>query len=241
MNWRIRAWLGLTEWRWRRRERWSPQTLFSTFSSLEHLKEITVGYLKVKVALFVLNPMRCFNCNEFANMSQHCRVGAKCLGCGKHKHEGQCEGPKLCSNCNCSHASLAKDCPVWKEREIQVEKHISFPEARQLVEAKMPTVGWKVVCHCCLHQERQNLWSVRCQWLGSFQTAQSGWFHYLCVLLVGWIHYLCVLLVGWISVGRHSGFLCEVEAGTKCSESEKGSRDSADPLKMASKGSASPT
>ena len=28
---------------------------------------ITVGYLKVKVALFVPNPMRCFNCNKFGH------------------------------------------------------------------------------------------------------------------------------------------------------------------------------
>ena len=119
-------------------------TLFLTFVSPELPKEITVGYLKVKVALFVPNPMRCFNCNKFGHTSQQCKVAAKCTGCGKDKHEGQCEGPKLCSNCNGPHASLAKDCPVWQEeKEIQrvhVEKRISFPEARQLVEAKMPTV-----------------------------------------------------------------------------------------------------
>ena len=111
-------------------------TLFLTFGSPELPKEITVGYLKVKVALFVPNPMRCFNCNKFGHTSQRCKVAAKCTGCGKDKHEGQCEGPKLCSNCNGPHASLAKDCPVWqKEKEIQrvcVEKRISFPEARWL-------------------------------------------------------------------------------------------------------------
>ena len=42
-------------------------TLFLTFSSQELLKEITLGYLKVKVALFVLNPMHCFNCNKFGH------------------------------------------------------------------------------------------------------------------------------------------------------------------------------
>ena len=119
-------------------------TLFLTFGSPEFPKEITVGYLKVKVALFVPNPMCCFNCNKSGHTSQCCKVAAKCTGCGKDKHEGQCEGPKLCSNCNGPHASSAKDCPVWqKEKEIQrvrVEKRISFPEARQLVEAKMPTV-----------------------------------------------------------------------------------------------------
>ena len=50
----------------------------------------------------------------------------------------------LCSNCNGPQASSAKDCPVLqKEKEIQrvcIKKRISFPEARQLVEAKMPTV-----------------------------------------------------------------------------------------------------
>ena len=95
-------------------------TLFLTFGSPELLKEITVGYLKMKVALFVPNHMHCFNCNKFGHTSQRCKVAAKCKGCGKDKHEGQCEGPKLCSNCNGPHASSAKDCPVWqKEKEIQ--------------------------------------------------------------------------------------------------------------------------
>ena len=44
-------------------------TLFLTFGSPELTKEITVGYLKVKVALFVPNPMRCFNCNRFGHTS----------------------------------------------------------------------------------------------------------------------------------------------------------------------------
>ena len=75
-------------------------TLFMAFGSLDLLKEITVGYLKVKVALFVPNPMRCFNCNKFGHTSQRCKVAAKCPDCGKDKHEGRCEGPKLCSNCS---------------------------------------------------------------------------------------------------------------------------------------------
>ena len=69
-------------------------TLFLTFGSPELPKEITVGYLKVKVALLVPSPMRCFNCNKSGHTSQRCKVAA---GCGKDKHEGQCEGPKLCS------------------------------------------------------------------------------------------------------------------------------------------------
>ena len=48
----------------------SISTLFLTFSTPDLPKEITVGYLKVKVALFVPIPMLCFNCNTFGHTSQ---------------------------------------------------------------------------------------------------------------------------------------------------------------------------
>ena len=111
-------------------------------SDLQHSRppERDHSYLKVKVPLFIPSPMRCFNCNKFGHTSQRCKVAVKCPGCEKDKHEGQCEGPKLCSNCNGPHASSAKDCPVWqKETEIQrvcIEKRISFPEAILLVKPR---------------------------------------------------------------------------------------------------------
>ena len=134
-------------------EKVPTNTLFLTFNTPDLPKEITVCYLKVKVALFVPNPMHCFNCNKFGHRSQRCKVAAKCTGCGKDKHEGQCEGPKLCSNCNGPHASSAKDCPVWQKKKeshsVRVEKRISFPEARQLG-----------LCPCCFHQKRVQICSV---------------------------------------------------------------------------------
>ena len=145
----------------------TTNSLFLTFGSPELPKETTVGYLKVKVALFVPNPMRCFNCNKFGHTSQRCKVATKCTGCGKDKHEGRCEGPKLCSNCSGHHASSAQDCPVWqKEKEIQrvcVEKRISFLEARQLVEAKMPTVitGGKTYAAAASTRRESNMFSVK--------------------------------------------------------------------------------
>ena len=142
-------------------------TLFLTFGSPDLPKEIAVGYLKVKVALFVPNPMRCFNCNKFGHTSQRCKVAEKCPGCGKDKHEGRCEGPKLCSNCNGPHASSANDYPVWqKEKEIQrvrVEKNIIFPEARQLVEARMPTVVSGGRSYATAASTRRESKSVECQ------------------------------------------------------------------------------
>ena len=117
-------------------------TLFLTFNQPDIPKEIAVGYLKVKVDLFVPNSSRCFNCNKFGHTSQRCRKTPKCQRCGKDKHEEQCDGPLICSNCEGPHAVSAKDCPIWKKEEIQrihFEKRISFPEARKLVEATFPS------------------------------------------------------------------------------------------------------
>ena len=135
-------------------------TLFLTFGSPELPKEITV-------ALFVLNPVCCFSCYKFGHTSQRCKVAVKCTGCGKDKHEGQCEGPKLCCTCNGPHTSSAEGCPVWqKEKEIQhvrVEKRISFLEARQLVEAKMPTVISGGKTYAAAATTRRESKSVQCQ------------------------------------------------------------------------------
>ena len=89
-------------------------TLFLTFNRPDIPKEIVVGYLKVKVDLFVPNPLRCFNCNKFGHTSQRCRTTAKRQRCGKDKTREQCDGPLICSNCKGSYAVSAKDCLVWK-------------------------------------------------------------------------------------------------------------------------------
>ena len=165
------------------------------------------------------------------------------------------EGPKLCSNCNGPHASSAKDCPVWQmEKEIQrvrVEKRISFPEVRQLVEAKMPTMITGGKTYVVAASTRRESKSVQCQtsltWVFSdrpLRTTKSN------VRSSGG--------PGSVSTGTQasSGKSRTVSAdarvpceSAKCSsETDRGSADppktasmgSANPHKMASKGSAAP-
>ena len=138
-------------------------TLFLTFNRHDMPREIRVGYLTVKV-----DPLRCFNCHKFGHTSQRCKSTAKCQRSGKDKHEEQCDGPQIRSNCNGRHAASAKECPGWKkEKEIQrirVEKRISFPEARQLVEAKFPsTTLTTVVSFADVVNRKKLLKSVVCQ------------------------------------------------------------------------------
>ena len=149
-------------------EKVPTNTLFLTFNTPDLTPERDHGWLsKGEGGLVCSNPMCCFNCNTFCHMSQCCKVAAKCPGCGKDKHEGQCEGSKLCSNRSGPQASLAKDCPVWqKEKEIQhvhIEKRISFLEARQLVEAKMLTVITGGKTYAAAASTRRESKSVECQ------------------------------------------------------------------------------
>jgi len=122
---------------------------------------------------------------------RRCKVAAKCAGCGKDKHEGRCEGPKLCSNCNSPHASSAKILPDrQKEKEIQrvrVEKRISFTETRQLVEAKMPTVITGGKTYAAATSTRRESKSVECQtsltWVFSERPLYLGRLNLTCILL----------------------------------------------------------
>ena len=231
-------------------------TLFLTFGSLEFPKEITVGYLKVKVALFVPNPMHCFNCNKFGYTSQRCKVAAKCMSCGKDKHEGQCEGPKLCSNCNGPHASSAKDCPVsQKEKEIQhvrVEKRISFLEARQLVEANMPTVITGGKTYAAAASTRRESRFVQCQtsltWVFSDRPLRTTESNVRSSDRPGSVSTRTRAFSGklrMVSADTQFPFesaKCSLEVDRGSSDPPKtASRGSANPPKMASKGSAAPS
>ena len=200
--------------------------------------------------------MCCFNCNKFGHTSQHCKVAAKCTGCGKDKHEGQCEGPKRCSNCNGPHASSAKDCPVWqKEKEIQlvrIEKRISFLEARQLVEAKMPTVIIGGQTYAAAASTRRDSRSVRCQtsltWVFSDRPLRTTEPNMRSSGGPGLVSTRAQASSGKSRmVSADTWVPCE---STKCSsETDRGSADppkmacrgSANPHKMASKGSAAPS
>ena len=106
--------------------------LFLTFSSPDLPKEMKVGYLRVKVEMFVPNPLRCFNWNRVGHTGAGCKTTAKCVRCMKEKHNGECDGPPNCSNCSGLHAALAKDCPAWQmEKDIQripVLKNASLSE-----------------------------------------------------------------------------------------------------------------
>lgn len=72
----------------------------------------------------------------------------------------------MCSYCDDPHALSAQDCSVWKkEKEIQ---HISFPEAKQPVEVRVPTVVSVGVSYSTAFSTKNAVKSVRNTFLGVF-------------------------------------------------------------------------
>jgi hypothetical protein len=120
-------------------------TLFLTFAMAKLPESIKVGYLRVKVTPFIPSPLRCFRCQKFGHGSKSCKSQETCRDCGKAKHEGSCEAPKRCVNCEGEHSSSSRDCPKWKlEQTIQkvrTEERCSFAEAKRRVMATMPNTS----------------------------------------------------------------------------------------------------
>ena len=119
-------------------------TLVITFSTPHLPKTIKVGYLIVKVQVYIPNPLRCFGCQRFGHHETKCRSDIhRCKKCGEDEHfhnESNCPNPPKCVNCNGPHEVTSKECPVWlKEKEILKVKYtqnLSFPEARKIVNEK---------------------------------------------------------------------------------------------------------
>ena len=99
-------------------------TYFLTFSTTKLPKEIDIGYSFREVMPYIPNPMICFNCLKFNHPKDRCKLPEKiCQNCAQTYHldeNEKCSRPALCINCNGSHPSLSKLCPVYiKNKEIQ--------------------------------------------------------------------------------------------------------------------------
>ena len=116
-------------------------TAIITFRFPTPPETMKMGFERVKVQLYVPQPLRCFKCQRFGHHRENCKRDEVCGRCGQPDHnDSSCNKPVKCVNCSEKHTAFSKDCPVWqKEKEIQkvrTEQKISFPEARKIVEGK---------------------------------------------------------------------------------------------------------
>ena len=87
-------------------------TFILTFQSQTLPKYIRVGYYRVAVSQFILNPVRCYKCQNFGHTKFNCRKNEVCNKCGKEDHTDsqECADEARCVNCQGYHASNDKTC-----------------------------------------------------------------------------------------------------------------------------------
>ena len=114
-------------------------TFIVTFNSPTLPSSLKVGYLQVKVDLYIPNPMRCFKCQRYGHYKTSCSRSEACMKCGKDDHSDEhCQGAAHCVNCEGNHPANAKTCPKWiEEKQIQrikVTGNMTYSKAREMYQ-----------------------------------------------------------------------------------------------------------
>ncbi|KAJ8049088.1 hypothetical protein HOLleu_01669 [Holothuria leucospilota] len=97
-------------------------TFILTFTTPKPPTTLKIGYLQVRVEVYIPNPVRCFNCQRYGHFKTNCSRAATCEKCGQEGHAGDtCEGAPHCVSCQGCHPANSKNCPKWVE-EKQIQK-----------------------------------------------------------------------------------------------------------------------
>lgn len=112
--------------------------LILTFDLHKIPDEIKIGFLSVKVRLYVPNPMRCYNCFSYGHTKTRCQEkGPVCSNCSAVGVHTPC-GELLCINCEGNHSNFDKNCPIFLEEKciikIQTMNRIPYGAAKRIYE-----------------------------------------------------------------------------------------------------------
>ena len=116
-------------------------TYVLTFNSPNLPTVVKIGFIQVKVDVYIPNPLRCYHCQVFGHHENKCGRHAVCCNCGEPEHcapSGVCDKPAKCVNCSGNHPANSKQCPQWEKEKkilkIKCENNLSFPDARKQYE-----------------------------------------------------------------------------------------------------------
>ena len=113
-------------------------TYVLTFNSPNLPTVVKIGFMQVKVDVYIPKPLWCYHCQVFGHHENKCGRHAVCCNCGEPKHcgpSGVCDKPAKCVNCSGDHLANSKQFPQWEKEKkilkIKCENNLSFPEARK--------------------------------------------------------------------------------------------------------------
>jgi len=85
----------------------NTNTFINTFKAPAIPKYLHVGYLRVRVSMYIPNPLRWFKCQKFGHGKNACRGREICATCGQIGHtSNDCTNEPKCPNCTGNHTVL---------------------------------------------------------------------------------------------------------------------------------------
>jgi hypothetical protein len=94
------------------------RTIFLTFEVPDLPSHVCLGYERVRVRVYIPNPMRCFRCQKFGHTQQRCTSDIVCGNCGEAGNgDSPCTNPSKSVNCQGNHSSNFKKMPDFSQRE----------------------------------------------------------------------------------------------------------------------------
>ena len=94
-------------------------TYVLTFNSSTLPTVVKIGFMQVKVDVYIPNPLRCYSCQVFGHHENKCGRHPVCCNCGEPEHcgpSGVCDKPAKCVNCSGDHPANSKQCHNGRKR-----------------------------------------------------------------------------------------------------------------------------
>lgn len=144
----------------------ATDTYILTFNAPNIPTSVKIGYMNVKCSMYIPNPLRCYNCQNYGHGSSKCNQPQRCSRCGDdHGHETCTVAEPMCLHCSANHATSDKHCPRFlKEKavvEIKYRENISFPEARRKVESLTSTSSASVATSYAAATQKNTILTVK--------------------------------------------------------------------------------
>jgi len=119
-------------------------TVLVHFSRTELPADVKIGYMLFKVK-YLPKPVRCFKCNRYGHVANHCRGKERCSNCsGEHGWKTCTASYKRCPNCQGEHSATDMQCPRFKREteviRIKTTSKVAYAEAcRQYTSTNIVT------------------------------------------------------------------------------------------------------